>query len=200
MPGLAMADISGPFFTTTPVEFTLTDWINTLSLPQFDPSLGHLDSVQIDLTASMLTILTVTNYSPTGSSGSSKTHLTLAFEDSGDYLKSPTIDMLSGTFAYTLGGGQNLTSGTLTKTSGFSNIYTSPAVLSQFTGLGVVSLTATAATETYLSNVGGNTTANQDTRASTSAAVTYKYTSTPEPATLALLAAGFLGILRRRRH
>src|ERR1035437_6595926 len=30
---------SGPYTTTTPIPFTLTDWAGTLAFPQFDPAI-----------------------------------------------------------------------------------------------------------------------------------------------------------------
>ena len=61
------------FNTTTPIGSILTDWLGTLSFPQFNSALGTLDIVQIDLSGSLSTVLTITNSSPTGSSGTAKT-------------------------------------------------------------------------------------------------------------------------------
>ena len=104
VPCLSMAAFtSGPFTTTTPIPSTLTDWTGTLSFPKFNPGLGILTQVQLDLNGAMSTILTITNDSPAGSSGVAKTELMMTVQDAGNNLNAPEIDLLSPGYIYTLG-------------------------------------------------------------------------------------------------
>src|SRR5277367_3921749 len=69
------AATSGPFYSTVPS--TLTDWSQSLVFPQFNPALGTLVSVELDLTNSFTTTLYITNNADSSSSGTAKTEVTL---------------------------------------------------------------------------------------------------------------------------
>jgi PEP-CTERM motif-containing protein len=199
LPGISFATTSGPFTTTTPITLTATDWTNSLSFPQFDSGLGILNSVTIDLSGSLSTVLTVTNNSPNGSSsGAAMTMLQMTVQDSGSNLNAPTIDMSSPLYSYSLGAGGSVTSGTLTMNGISSDTYTLAAVIAEFTGPGTILLDASTFTQTGLFNTGGNTFASQLTDASLTGTVTYDYT-VPEPATMSLMSIGGLALLRKRR-
>lgn len=198
LPSLATADlISGPFTTSTPISSTLTDWNGSLSFPKFNSSLGILQSVTLYVSGSMSTVLTVTNSSPTGSSGTAKTELQYTIQDSGGNLNVPQIDLIGPSYAYNLGAGGTITSGTLTKSGNNTEVYTLAAILAEFTGPGTIILPASTFTQTLVANTGGNTAASQITNASLTGTVTYNYI-TPEPATLILFGLGTL--LFRRKH
>jgi len=49
----AQANTSGPFTTSTPIGYTLTDWSSSLSFPKFNSSLGTLTEVDLYLNAGM---------------------------------------------------------------------------------------------------------------------------------------------------
>src|SRR6185369_14128553 len=87
--GSVNASTSGPFTTTTPIPSTLTDWSSSLSFPQFNPALGTLTSVKLDLSGSLSTIITVNNDSPSPSSGTVKTEVQFTVQDGGNNLNSP---------------------------------------------------------------------------------------------------------------
>jgi len=200
LPGILFATISGPFTTTTPIILTSTDWISSLSFPQFDSTLGTLNSVTIDLSGSLSTVLTVTNNSPNGSSsGAAMTMLQMTVQDSGSNLNAPTIDMSSPLYSYSLGAGGSVTSGTLTMNGISSDTYTLAAVIAEFTGPGTILLDASTFTQTGLFNTGGNTFASQLTSAALTGTVTYDYRVVPEPATMSLMSIGGLALLRKRR-
>jgi hypothetical protein len=197
-PGLGFANVI-VYPTTTPIPSTLTDWIGTLAFPQFDPSAGILESVEIDLSGSMSTTLTVTNNAAGASSGRAYTHLELTVQDVGGNLNAP-IDVDGPSFHYNLASQDTVTSGLLTASFGSSNTYLAPAVLAEFTGGGSVDLSAGTYTETALYNTGGNTYAKQVTDADLTGDVTctYTYYQVPDPASLTVLGLGGLALLRRR--
>jgi hypothetical protein len=196
--------ISGPFTTSTPIPYTLTDWTGSLSFPMFNSALGTLTEVDMTLNGAMQTTLTVINGSPDSSSGSANTEVRMRVQDAGNNFSPPQIDFFSPAFAYSLAGGGSVTSGLLTKTASDSEVYTLSAILAEFNGPGTIVLPASTFTQTLLANTGGNTAASQVTQADLTGTVTYHYTPvpTPEPSTLALFGAAALGLLacaRRRR-
>lgn len=200
----AMGAVVGPIATTTPIPSTLTDWNGTLDFAQFDPSLGTLLSVKLDLSASMSTVVSVTNSSLSSSNGNAKTEVIFNVQDSGNNLAVDPIDLISSAFVYSLGPGDSTSSGVLVKSGNSSDTYTSAAVLAAFTGLGTISLDAWTFTQTLLANTGGNTAADQVTDAELTGTVTYVYepTAVPEASSVLMVALAGLGaaaIYRRRR-
>ncbi len=196
----ALADyIDGPYTTTAPIPVTLTDWNRLLPFPQFN-SLGGtrtLTGVQLDLSASLDTIITIQNLATDGSSGTVRTECQFTVQDVGGNLIAPEIDLMAPVppYVYNLFAGQTISSPLFTKSGTSSNLYTAAAVLSEFTGPGSISLNASTFTTTLLSNTGGNTAADQVTHGQLTGTVTYLFT--PEPASLLLLAVS--GLLLRRR-
>lgn len=200
LPGTSFAALVS-FTTTTPITSTLTDWSGSLAFQKFNPALGNLTMVQIDLTGSMTTVLTVTNISSTlPSSGNAKTELQITVQDSGGNLNVPELDLLSPTFTFSnLGAGLSVTSGNLTRSGSSSDQYTAAAVLVEFTGLGTISLPASTFTQTLIGYTGGNTLASQATSAQLTGTVTYSYEVIPEPATMLLLGLGGLMLRKNRK-
>jgi hypothetical protein len=188
----AQASTLGPLPTTTPIAPTLTDWAGTLEFPQFDPSLGTLISVELTISGAISTDITVANSATTGSDGTVKTECLFTVQDSGNNLVAPQLDLLSPVFSYSLAPGGSISSGTLMKSGSDTQTYTSPVVLSEFTGLGSITLNASTFTQTLLANTGGNTAAGQVTTGSATGTVTYNFTPVPEPGSLAML--GGLGL------
>ncbi len=197
----ALADfIDGPYTTTAPIPATLTDWNQPLPFPKFNTMGGTrtLTKVQLDLSASIDTIIMLENLATDGSSGTVRTECLFTVQDAGGNLSAPEIDLIAPVppYAYTLAAGQSLSSPLFTRTGTSSNPYTAAAVLLEFTGSGSISLRGSTFTTTLLSNTGGNTAADQVTHGALTGTVTYTYT--PEPTSLSLLAAGALALLRRR--
>jgi len=211
--GVASADTIGPLTTTTPITTALTDFNDTLAFAQFNPLLGTLESVTFDINGSLTTTLTVTNSDIGGvaSQGTATTELQISVEDADNSLGfsnetlppppfgNPLLTLLSNPFGYNLAPDTSTTSGPLSKSADSGPlVFTSAAVLGEFTGTGSEDLNAVTLTQTLLSNTGGNTTATQVTDASVSGTVTYTYlaasTGTPEPATFALFSGALLAI------
>ena len=90
----AQASTSGPFTTSTPIGYALTDWSGSLSFPQFNSALGTLTEVDLTFNAGMETTLTITNDSDSGSSGSANTNVQISVEDPGDYFSPPAGQFL----------------------------------------------------------------------------------------------------------
>ena len=196
LPSLANAGMAGPYSNTIPSS--LTDWSSSLVFPKFDSSLGTLTSVQFDLSSGMSTVLTVHNTAPSGSSGWAKTEVILTVQDPNGYFGSPQIDYLSPQYNFALGAGQEVTSGTLTKTSSDSWTYSDAGTLAEFTGSGNINISAFTNTYAVISYTGGNSDAVQVTNAQANGKITYFY-DVPEPATMSLLTLGGLAMLRRRK-
>ncbi|MFA6135060.1 MAG: PEP-CTERM sorting domain-containing protein [Phycisphaerae bacterium] len=188
--------MAGPYTSTIPSG--LTDWSSSLVFPKFDSSLGTLTSVQFELSSGMSTTVTVQNDGNSTSSGWAKTEVILTVQDPNGYFGSPQIDYMSPAYDFVLDPNQTATSGTLTKTSSDSWIYSDAGTLAEFTGSGNISLSAATLTYTVLSYTGGNAAAVQVTDAQATGKITYFY-DVPEPATLSLLAVSGLAMLRRRK-
>src|ERR1017187_2155121 len=182
------------FTTSTPIASSLTDWSSTLAFAQFDASLGTLNSVELNLSSTLSTTLTVNNeeLNLNASSGTANTEVEVTVQDFGNNLTAP-FNVYSPGFSYSLGAGAGTSSGLLTGNYVSDLTYTLGTILTEFTGGGNISLNASTFTQTLLANTGGNTAASQVTDASLTGTVTYVYT-VPEPSTLGLLALG-LGAL-----
>ena len=202
--GLAVeAQASSRSYTST-ITSQKTDWSNNVGLQQFNPSLGTLNSIQINLSSGMTTSITVVNSSTNSSSGTAKTELQISLDTSsiGNYnlfgSSNPVLDYYSPTFSYSLAGGGSTSSGNLTQTGSriSSGTLTDSTLLNDFTGSGLVTLVATTRTSTDLSNTGGNTTESESTTAGLVSTVTYNYTAAPvpEPSAFAVFAAGMVGL------
>jgi len=203
-------------FTSAPVSSQLTDWTASLVFPEFNPALGILDSVTLDLSSSMSTVLTVVNNSASSIKGSSETEVAISVLDPDHYISGdiPQLDYKSAQFSFmpphngtAISANSSRTSGTLTGSSDYtSEAYTGAGMLGEFTGNGNISLAASTFTMTDLSYSGANADAMQDTTANLTGSIVYDYTPRPRVApdgvsTFGLLAlsSGALPLLRRLR-
>jgi len=195
--------VQGPTQTTHPIATTTTDWSGALPFSQFDPALGTLTEVTLTLSSNLDTIMTVTNNGGSSSSGTIKTELQISVWDPSkafSFLGSqPVLDIIAPSRDYTLGVGGSYTSDLLTASGSTTRDYTDSSILSEFTGLGSLSLSATTKTYSLLANTGGNTTATQVTNAGADGFITYTYDSAPvaapEPSMLAIFGFGAIGLV-----
>ena len=133
-------DSSVTYSTTTPIPYTLTDWSALLAFPQFNPSLGTLQKVAVDIWGDLNSQITVQNIDDGTSSGTAFTEVQETFAVPGITGTNPNFTMDTGVFAYSsLGANQQVTSGSLAADGEVYKTYTSSTVLSAFTGTGSVS-------------------------------------------------------------
>jgi len=205
----SLAATTGPFTTSTPIPLSQTDLSGQLLFPQFDPTLGTLTQVELDLFTTFNTTLSVQNKSSSSSVGGATTQVQVTVQDMNHNFTGPEMDLLSPDFTYHLGAGQSLQSGVLSSSASASQDYTLASILSEFTGAGSIGLNAGTSTLAFRANSGGGTIASQFTEASLTGDVVYTYTPysntvIPEPATLGFsfglpaLALGALPLLRRK--
>lgn len=184
-----------------PISFAPTNWINTLQFPKFDPTLGTLTSVQLNLSSALNTTLTVTNSAASVSSGTAKTELLLAVQDAGNLFGStPQLDYFSPGYAYSLSPSQSTSSPLLSGSGTSSDVYSLAAILAEFKGIGNISLTASASAFTALANSGGNTFSSQVSSANANGEVVYTFTPVPEPHAAAMLCSACIGLAASRRR
>jgi hypothetical protein len=189
------------YTTSTPIPLTLTDWTKPLSFQQFNPSLGTLEMVQLDLSMTANTVLSASNNSDCSASGHIDTHIQMAIQDEVGNFTDSGIDLIIPTFYYNLTANQSMTPNTIIKSDSSSGQYTAGDVLSEFTGSGEVMLVAGTFTESSFSYTGCNAHVGQLTYSQLNGTVTYSYAAeAPEPATVVLLAFGALALLKRKNR
>jgi hypothetical protein len=199
-------------FTGSATTTTNTDFSGLLTATQFNPSIGILQSVEIDVNSAMSTDLQIVNNDTSTSTGNVHTLLQIFVQDPGNHLNGGVFSTGAGTlaycapncfggFSYNLPSGSSLDSGAQTASSSQDYTYNLAAILSEFTGAGNFSLHTNTLTGTTITNTGGNTVATQTTNANITGQVIYTYSSSaPEPATLFLMGSALVGVgvLRKR--
>jgi hypothetical protein len=206
--GPHLTDFGGTNGSPTPLFF---------SVPQFNPTLGTLTNINVELDTSFTTSIIITNSSGAASNGSADTQVTEGITN-GTITNAAFPMTFTGStvgkmrnvpsngVSYVLSAGGTTTEADSGSDSSTSNFNSGPA-LTLFTGLGNVTMNIGTFTETQLSNTGGVTSAAQVTQDTLGATFIYTYTpagpgGTPEPGAWGLLCAGSTGglvFLRRRR-
>ena len=152
----------------------LTDWTQNLTFNQFDPSLGTLNSVAVNLAGNVELTSSVQN----NSAGTASFSISEDFTLTGTVPDSSPLTLdktLAQSYAIAMGATVNQsTSGTASQNevlySGFSD----------WEGLGTIVLPAVANDEFSYRITGGNNSVNLTSVAGLQATVTYDYTAMPE--------------------
>lgn len=223
----ASAEASFVSYNALQIGPSLTDFAQPWAFQKFDQTLGSLLSVRLELDVDLTTDITVTNNSSglnpaAPSDGSVDTKVKIYLQDAGLNLVGGTsplgpglVNNTFGTLAvpafefFGLGTGQTLSSGVLFDSVQTNNLYMAPAVLGEFStvGLGFMNLDVTTLTSTILSFAGGNVVASQSTFGTLNGKVTYEYldvppppiSEVPEPTSMFLLGSGAVALVRMRR-
>lgn len=169
-----------------------TGMTGSLSIPQFDPALGVLDSVEIFAQCNYSSSVTVLG--PAGASGQVEASGSVIVQDPGNNISISHNLYGSWEGNYSLPTVPNCNGADAGYTPAALS-YDGPAVLSEFTGNGNFNLLITGSQSVGL--MGPGSLEIDSASLDTFAGVTYVYT-VPEPGSCALLVVGF-GIMLTRR-
>jgi hypothetical protein len=191
-------------FASATAPLKLTNWSVSVLLPQFDSSLGVLDSVTLTLFGRIEGSARIENLNQTARDVTARLQATLKLVDSITATTLvQTTPLVSNTFTASafdgtddFGGASGQSFMGLMAEASQSQHFTDNTTLARFTGPGSVSLQLTARGES-LHDSSGDIRNQFRTRATGYATVTYGYhsvTAVPEPTTWALMLAG-LGVV-----
>lgn len=191
---------------TDTIPVASTNWSGNLSVPLFNPSLGSLISVDITLDGSVSGTAKYENLSasPATINLNLQATITLTKPDTSTLVQIiPLANISDPATAYDLttdfDGDSGGTFSGLSGAASDSTTLTAPADLALFTGIGTISLPASATGASFGSG-SGNLITQFSSSAGAGMTVKYNYSvEVPEPGTLALLSGGLLIAAVRRR-
>jgi hypothetical protein len=205
-PGWADADTVSFNFDT--IDQSLTGFSQPTMVKRFDPSLGTLESVEIEYTSKILATMTVTNTGSGKTTGTVDTEVQLTLADAKGRI-SQANDVATDEHSFSIAK-DNFKTFPATGTDNASNtsdeVYTQSKILNEFSGMGKIDFTVTAgAAFANIDVLTGSASATASATADFKGVVVYTYiASVPEPSSLVLGAIGALGVsavaIRRRAY
>ncbi len=199
--GLQAATISyGPVSTTPGFDpGDQTSYTQTISLNQFDSSLGTLTGVQITVDTQLQKSGTLEN------NGSNAANLSYFYQSGSitvngegvTHTQDATATFLAGESFNGVAGGGGVATITFLQESSLGNVF-NPLDLSAFIGLGTVDYAVNAAADLFTGCGNANCASNITTRMGARMTVTYTYepsmNEVPEPASFAMVGLGVLAL------
>ncbi|WP_374265532.1 choice-of-anchor E domain-containing protein [Zoogloea sp.] len=191
-----------------------TNWVNPLSgLSQFDPTLGTLNSVKIELSGDIVQTLKAENTGNTADTLTPIAGANLLFRHGTTTLQTLALSNAGAAFSATAFDGTSDFSGTsgtdfgsLTAAGSLPAFtYTSAADLAAFIGTGNLgAFNVRAEGNGTIDSANGNLDSSIKTQARYNLTLTYDYTAPvtpiPEPTSMALVGLGALGLAAARRR
>jgi hypothetical protein len=178
------------FNATNPIAAPgqLTNFSHDLLFPKFDPSLGTLTSVQVELTGQIRSDITIS--SSTSANGNVRMEVLYITSLGGD----PFLELLGPRQFFTTPPSPVSFTGVVTGPQTQARSYSDAPTLVSFTGSGNYTLSVNTLTQTLIAFSSGNAIASQTTTASLNGNVRYTFTPVPEPGSIALTLIGLLGL------
>ena len=201
---LATSAQAGVITSTAALNLETTEINQSLSLNQFDSSLGTLTGVDITLFGQGVSAATVQNTAAQAQTFKFESTLDLLF--SGPALSSVVSIPLFATGFVNIASQATLDLGSV-NLSDQATVSIAAADFAAFVGAGTIGLGCQSFVSNTQTGGGGNIVVTQNTQAGCGAQVTYTFadapppSSVPEPGTLAMAGLGLLGLgaMRRRK-
>jgi hypothetical protein len=206
----AAADAASISYTDS-ISLATTNWTDSVSIQKFDPSLGTLTNVEIELIGSVLGTARAESLDAQAAQITLNLAATITLTRPDMSVLAVALPVSASVFNATaydgvidFGGTSGITLPGLTSSDSDTIISPPPASdLALFTGVGTILLPVMANGSSSASGA-GNLITQFNTQASASVKVTYYYDAAvvPEPASVAMAAMGVIGVgglaLRRR--